>query len=43
MPAVSALLHPEEARAYTEDGHELAVHGWIHERNMLLGREDERS
>ncbi|MER7092571.1 polysaccharide deacetylase family protein [Streptomyces althioticus] len=42
MPAVSALLHPEEARAYTEDGHELAVHGWIHERNMLLGREDER-
>ncbi|MGV9852122.1 polysaccharide deacetylase family protein [Streptomyces sp. NPDC003442] len=42
MPAVSALVHPEEARAYTRDGHELAVHGWIHERNMLLGREDER-
>ncbi|WLQ62114.1 polysaccharide deacetylase family protein [Streptomyces glycanivorans] len=42
MPAVSALLHPEEARAYTRDGHELAVHGWIHERNMLLGRDDER-
>ncbi|MFC9037574.1 polysaccharide deacetylase family protein [[Kitasatospora] papulosa] len=42
MPAVSALLHPEEARSYTRDGHELAVHGWIHERNMLLGRDDER-
>lgn len=42
MPAVSALLHREEARAYTRDGHELAVHGWIHERNMLLGRADER-
>ncbi|WP_282085260.1 polysaccharide deacetylase family protein [Streptomyces tendae] len=42
MPAVSALLHPEEARAYTGDGHELAVHGWIHERNTLLGPEDER-
>ncbi|MFI9629618.1 polysaccharide deacetylase [Streptomyces sp. NPDC052042] len=42
MPAVSALLHPEEARAYTRGGHELAVHGWIHERNMLLSREDER-
>lgn len=42
MPAVSALLHPEEARAYTRDGHELAVHGWIHERNMLLGRDEER-
>ncbi|MEE4591078.1 polysaccharide deacetylase [Streptomyces sp. DSM 41524] len=42
MPAVSALVHPEEARAYTGDGHELAVHGWIHERNTLLGREDEK-
>ncbi|MFS8201452.1 polysaccharide deacetylase family protein [Streptomyces sp. CWNU-52B] len=42
MPAVSALLHPEEALAYTRDGHELAVHGWIHERNMLLSRADER-
>lgn len=42
MPAVSALLHPEEARAYTRDGHELAVHGWIHERNTLLGRQDEK-
>ncbi|MGV9388276.1 polysaccharide deacetylase family protein [Streptomyces olivaceus] len=42
MPAVSALIHPEEARAYTRDGHELAVHGWIHERNMLLDREEER-
>ncbi|MFF5566990.1 polysaccharide deacetylase [Streptomyces sp. NPDC012623] len=42
MPAVSALLHPEEARSYTRDGHELAVHGWIHERNTLLAGEDER-
>ncbi|MGI5473142.1 polysaccharide deacetylase family protein [Streptomyces sp. CA-132043] len=42
IPAVSALLHPEEARAYTRDGHELAVHGWIHERNMLLDHNDER-
>ncbi|MFI6359668.1 polysaccharide deacetylase [Streptomyces sp. NPDC050743] len=42
MPAVSALLHPDEARAYTVHGHELAVHGWIHERNMLLSAADER-
>lgn len=42
MPAVSALVHPEEARAYTRDGHELAVHGWIHERNTLLGYDDEK-
>lgn len=42
MPAVSALLHPEEVRAYTEAGHEVALHGWIHERNMRLAPADER-
>ncbi|UFQ19501.1 MULTISPECIES: polysaccharide deacetylase family protein [Streptomyces] len=42
MPAVSALLRPEEARGYVERGHEVALHGWIHERNMELGRRDER-
>jgi peptidoglycan/xylan/chitin deacetylase (PgdA/CDA1 family) len=42
MPAVSALLHPEEARGYVEAGHELALHGWIHERNTLLNPKDER-
>ena len=42
MPAVSALLHPEEARAYVEAGHEIGIHGWIHERNMLLRPADER-
>lgn len=36
MPAVSALLHPQEARDYVKGGHEVAAHGWIHERNMLL-------
>ena len=41
MPAVSALLHPDEARTYVSAGHELAAHGWIHERNMLLERADE--
>jgi len=41
MPAVSALLHPDEVEAYVEGGHEVAVHGWIHERNMLLSRDDE--
>ena len=42
MPAVSALLHPEEARGYVAAGHELGMHGWIHERNMLLEPADER-
>ncbi|MEW2544295.1 polysaccharide deacetylase [Streptomyces sp. NPDC047002] len=42
MPAVSALLHPGEARSYTEGGHEVAIHGWIHERNMQLPPAAER-
>ncbi|OZM76294.1 polysaccharide deacetylase [Pseudonocardia sp. MH-G8] len=41
MPAVSALLHPGEVESYVAGGHELAVHGWIHERNMLLSRAEE--
>ncbi|MDQ3811809.1 MAG: polysaccharide deacetylase [Chloroflexota bacterium] len=42
MPAVSALLHPAEARGYVEAGHELGMHGWIHERNMLLDAAQEQ-
>jgi peptidoglycan/xylan/chitin deacetylase (PgdA/CDA1 family) len=41
MPAVSALLHPAEARDYISAGHEVAAHGWIHERNILLSPSDE--
>ncbi len=36
MPAVSALLHPEEARRYVAAGHEIGMHGWIHERAEAL-------
>jgi peptidoglycan/xylan/chitin deacetylase (PgdA/CDA1 family) len=36
MPAVCALLRPAEARSYVDAGHELGIHGWIHERNTLL-------
>jgi peptidoglycan/xylan/chitin deacetylase (PgdA/CDA1 family) len=42
MPAVSALLHPAEVRDYVAAGHEVAMHGWIHERNMSLDPADER-
>jgi peptidoglycan/xylan/chitin deacetylase (PgdA/CDA1 family) len=42
MPAVSAMLHPQEVRDYVAAGHEVAMHGWIHERNMLLDPADER-
>jgi peptidoglycan/xylan/chitin deacetylase (PgdA/CDA1 family) len=42
MPAVSALLHPEEARGYVDSGHELGLHGWIHEWNTRVSPEVER-
>ncbi|NRD27098.1 polysaccharide deacetylase [Frigoribacterium sp. VKM Ac-2836] len=41
MPAVCALLRPDEAPGYAAAGHEVAVHGWIHERNTALGHDDE--
>ncbi len=31
VPGVVALLHPDEQRALAEEGHEIAMHGWIHE------------
>jgi peptidoglycan/xylan/chitin deacetylase (PgdA/CDA1 family) len=42
MPAVSALLHPDEVRRYVAEGHEVGMHGWIHERTVTLAPGDER-
>ena len=42
VPAVSALLHPEEQRRVAAEGHEIGIHGWIHERNSILPEESER-
>lgn len=42
VPAVSALLHPDEQRALVEDGHEIGLHGWIHEVNSRLDAATER-
>ncbi|MFN7004589.1 MAG: polysaccharide deacetylase family protein [Roseinatronobacter sp.] len=42
VPAVSALLHPEEQRALADDGHEIGLHGWIHERNTEVPAAVER-
>jgi peptidoglycan/xylan/chitin deacetylase (PgdA/CDA1 family) len=42
MPAVSALIHPDEPRAVVASGHELAIHSWIHEFNSTLPYEAER-
>ena len=31
VPAVVALLHPDEQRRVVAEGHEIGIHGWIHE------------
>jgi peptidoglycan/xylan/chitin deacetylase (PgdA/CDA1 family) len=41
VPAVSALLHPADIDAYVQGGHEVAAHGWIHERNTTLSKAEE--
>lgn len=42
MPAVSAMLHPDEPRRVVAGGHELGIHSWIHEFNSTLPYEAER-
>jgi len=41
-PAVAAMVHESEVRSLAADGHELAIHSWIHERNTQLPYEAER-
>lgn len=43
VPAVSALLHPESVIAAAAAGHEIAAHGWVHERVELLTRDQEQA
>jgi peptidoglycan/xylan/chitin deacetylase (PgdA/CDA1 family) len=42
VPAVTALLYPDEQRAVAAAGHEIGIHGWIHERNSVLPEAAER-
>src|SRR5580704_17419153 len=42
VPAVAALIHPEERRQVIAEGHEIGIHGWIHELNSVLPYEAER-
>lgn len=42
VPAVSALLHPDEQRRVAAEGHEIGIHGWIHELNSVLDEASER-
>lgn len=40
-PAVVAQLHPDEPRELAAEGHEIALHGWIHELNSKLDHRTE--
>ena len=42
VPAVVAQLYPEETRGFVASGHEVGLHGWIHERNTMLPEGVER-
>ena len=42
VPAVVATLYPDEQRRVVDAGHEVAIHGWIHERNSELPPQNER-
>ncbi len=42
MPAVCAKLDPDESRRIVAEGHEIGMHGWIHENNSLLDEATER-
>jgi peptidoglycan/xylan/chitin deacetylase (PgdA/CDA1 family) len=42
VPAVTALLYPDEQRRVIAEGHEIGLHGWIHEVNTAVPPENER-
>jgi peptidoglycan/xylan/chitin deacetylase (PgdA/CDA1 family) len=42
VPAVTALLYPDEQRRVIAEGHEIGLHGWIHEVNTAVPPDNER-
>ncbi|HEY7852918.1 MAG TPA: polysaccharide deacetylase [Caulobacteraceae bacterium] len=42
VPAITALIHPDEQRRLIAAGHEIGLHGWIHELNTALPPGKER-
>lgn len=42
VPAVVAQLYCDEVRSFVDRGHEVGIHGWIHERNSVLPHDVER-
>lgn len=43
VPAVSGLIDPAHVRELSQAGHEIGVHGWIHENTSRLDRDTERN
>jgi peptidoglycan/xylan/chitin deacetylase (PgdA/CDA1 family) len=43
VPGVTASLHPDEQRRVVAEGHEVGLHGWIHEVASNLLPEEERA
>lgn len=42
VPAVAGLIEPNALKPITDSGHEIGVHGWIHENTSLLTRDVEK-
>jgi peptidoglycan/xylan/chitin deacetylase (PgdA/CDA1 family) len=42
IPGVSAKLYPEDVKRIAGAGHEIGIHGWIHEWTSSLSRDEER-
>ena len=42
MPAVCSMIDPAETARIVAEGHEIGMHGWIHETNSLLDEATER-
>ena len=43
IPAVAALIDPDEPRRIVAEGHEVGVHGWIHENTSTLDAAAEKA
>lgn len=41
IPGVSAKLYPEDVKRVADAGHELGIHGWIHEWTSTVGMDVE--